>query len=294
MNSIINSEISTVYILSIFRKFQVLIRSLCPTCILSRCVYSCHFFHSSSYCVKMLNILIRYILYKIVIPHHYFIFQSAPELSPQRQKRRSFHSTEIININLDQFMCQFYCSRGSAFLENLAKNSANCVKLVCKKQCEMRQIGMQKTVRNASNWYAKNSAKCVKFVLKKTVRNASNSSAKNTAKYFIFLQILLQILRCFLHINMAHFSVFFAGKLTENWMAILYIFQAFSWWFFMGSVRRDGKGGIPVKSRWKCGHPDRDCTENTRFCSAMSTKSEIVKVMPEKRLNPRSNRKPPV
>ena len=38
---------------------------------------------------------------------------------------------------------------------------------------------------------------------------------------------------------------------------------------------RDGKGGIPVKSRCKCGNPDRDCTENNRFCSAKSTKSEI-------------------
>ena len=42
-----------------------------------------------------------------------------------------------------------------------------------------------------------------------------------------------------------------------------------------GTVRRDGKGGIPVESRCKCGHPDRDCTENNRFCSAKSTKSEI-------------------
>ena len=44
----------------------------------------------------------------------------------------------------------------------------------------------------------------------------------------------------------------------------------------------------------KCGNPDRDCTENTRFCSAMSTKSEIVKVIPEKRLTPRFKRNPSV
>ena len=63
---------------------------------------------------------------------------------------------------------------------------------------------------------------------------------------------------------------------------------------FYGTVCRDGRGGIPVKSRYKCGNPDRDCTENTRFCSAMSTKSEIVKVIPEKRLTPRFNRNPSV
>ena len=147
-----------------------------------------------------------------------------------------------------------------------AKNSANCVKFICKKQCEMCEISMQKTVRIASNLYAKNSAKCVNF---------------------------LQILRCFLQITLAHFSVVFAGKLAENWMAILYIFKLFRDDFYV-TVCRDGKGGISVKSRSNCGNPDRDCTENTRFCSAVSTKSEIVKVMPEKRLTPHSNRNPPV
>ena len=38
---------------------------------------------------------------------------------------------------------------------------------------------------------------------------------------------------------------------------------------FHGTVCRNGRGGIPVESRCKCGNPDRDCTENTRFCSAM-------------------------
>ena len=47
---------------------------------------------------------------------------------------------------------------------SMQKNSAKCVKFMCKKQCEMRKIRMQKTVQNASNLYAKNSAKCVKFI----------------------------------------------------------------------------------------------------------------------------------
>ena len=49
----------------------------------------------------------------------------------------------------------------------MQKNSAKCVKLKCKKQCEMREIEMQKTVQNASNSYAKNSVKCVKLICKK-------------------------------------------------------------------------------------------------------------------------------
>ena len=34
---------------------------------------------------------------------------------------------------------------------------------------------------------------------------------------------------------------------------------------FCRTVCRDGKGGIPVKSRCKCGNPDRDCTEKKSF-----------------------------
>ena len=66
-----------------------------------------------------------------------------------------------------------------------------------------------------------------------------------------------------------------AGKFPGKCMAIFYIFSSFFVMILNGTVCRDGKGGIPVKSRCKCGHPDRDFTENTRFCSAMSTKSEI-------------------
>ena len=60
----------------------------------------------------------------------------------------------------------------------LIRMHAKCVKFMCKKRCEMRQIYVQKTVRNASNLcaktvrnarhqYAKNSAKCVKSICKK-------------------------------------------------------------------------------------------------------------------------------
>ena len=71
--------------------------------------------------------------------------------------------------------------------QNPRRNSANCVKFIYKKQCELRQIYMQKTVQNAWNWYAKNSANCVKFRCKKTVRIASNLDAKNSANCVKFI-----------------------------------------------------------------------------------------------------------
>ena len=141
----------------------------------------------------------------------------------------------------------------------MQKNSAKCVKFICKKQCKMRQIHLQKTLRIASNSYARNTANCVEFMCKKV-----------TAKCVYFLQIL----RCFLHIHEAHFSVF----LQENRQKIVWQFCIFFKLFredFYGTVSRDGKCGIPVESRCKFGNPDRDCTENIRFCSAKSTKSEI-------------------
>ena len=83
----------------------------------------------------------------------------------------------------------------------------------------------------------------------------------------------------FLHRNLAQFQRFFQESLQE----IVWQFSIFFELFrddFLWNVCGDGKGGIPVKSRCKCGNPDRDCTENTRFCSAMSTKSEIGAKMP--------------
>ena len=134
----------------------------------------------------------------------------------------------------------------------------------CKKQCEMLQIYLQKTVRNAANLCAKNSAKCVKFTCKKHCKMRQIHMQKNTAKCVTFLQIF--------HINFAHFSVFFAGKFAENCMAIFHIFQALSWWFLwdyvQGWERRVDPGqnaAIPIGIALK----------NTRFCSAKSTKSEI-------------------
>ena len=67
-----------------------------------------------------------------------------------------------------------------------AKNSTKCAKLVCKKQCDVRKISMQKTVRQFS------------------------------ANFAVFLAYIF-----------GAFSVFFAGKLAENCMKILHIFQAF-------------------------------------------------------------------
>ena len=161
---------------------------------------------------------------------------------------------------------------------SMQKNSAKCVNSICKKQ-----------LQNASNSHAKNTAKCISLICKKHYKMRQIHMQKNTAKCVSFLQIF----HIFLHMNFAHFSVFFAGKFAEIVWQFSIFFKPFRDDFY-GTVCRDGKGGIPVESRSKCGNPDRDCTENTRFCSAMSTKSEIVKVIPQKRLNPRSNRKPPV
>ena len=133
------------------------------------------------------------------------------------------------------------------------KTTEKCVKFICKKLCEMREIHMQKTDRHA-RW----------------------------------------ISRFFLHRNLAHFQRFFFSKICKKMYANFLYFSSFFVMIFYWTVCRDGKSGIPVKSRSICGNPDRDCTENTRFYSAMSTKSEIVKIIPEKPLTARSNRNPPV
>ena len=119
----------------------------------------------------------------------------------------------------------------------MQKTTAKCIKFIWKKQCEMRQIHMQKTLRNALLFW----------------------------KFSIFFCIwILRIFQCFLQENLQKFV----------WQFSIF-FKLFRYDFYE-TVSRDGKGGsIPVKSRCKCGNPDRDCTENIRFCSAMSTKSEI-------------------
>ena len=92
----------------------------------------------------------------------------------------------------------------------------------------------------------------------------SNTFSKNTKENCVFWEnFIWRIFQCFLQKNLQEiiwqFSLCF--KLFRD--------------DFYGTVCRYGKGGIPVKSRCKCGNPDRDCTEKTRFCSAKSTKSEI-------------------
>ena len=109
---------------------------------------------------------------------------------------------------------------------------------------------------------------------------------KTTAKCAIFMCKK----HCILHQFPANFAVFlaykfgafssvFRRKICRKLCGNFPCFSSFFVVIFYETVCRDGKGGIPVKSRCKCGNPDRDCTENTRFFSAMSTKSEIgVKV----------------
>ena len=130
----------------------------------------------------------------------------------------------------------------------MKKNSAKCVKFICKKHCELRQIHMQETLRIASNLCAK-----------KSLRNAS-IFCKFCRVSCIYIR---RIFQCFLQEN------------RKNIVWQLCIFFKLFRDDFYGTVCRDGKCGIPVKSRCKFGNPDRDCTENIRFCSAKSTKSEI-------------------
>ena len=83
----------------------------------------------------------------------------------------------------------------------------------------------------------KNSAKCVKFVCKNHCE-ILHFSANFAADFAVFLA----------HKYGAFFSVFrrkIDGKLYGNFV----YFSSFFVMIFYGSVRRDGKGGIPVKSR---------------------------------------------
>ena len=110
------------------------------------------------------------------------------------------------NLNLAFRNCKKQLQNAST---SYAKNSAICVKFICKKQCKMREINMKKQCEMRQL-----------YVQKKTLRNAS-----------IFCKFSCEIcgVSCIsFRKNLAHFSVFFAGKFAENCLAIFYIFQAFS------------------------------------------------------------------
>ena len=119
----------------------------------------------------------------------------------------------------------------------------------------MRQFNMQKTT-----------AKCVKFLCKKHC-----IMRQFPANFAVFLAY-----------KFGAFSSVFRRKICRKLYGNFPYFSSFFVVIFYGTVCRDGKGGIPVKSRSKCGNTGRDCTEKTRFCSAMSTKSEIVKPLSQK------------
>ena len=109
-----------------------------------------------------------------------------------------------------------------------AKNTAKCVKFICKKHCEMRQIHMQKTLRIASNLCAK-----------KSLRNAS-----------IFCK--------FCRVSCIYVRRIFQCFLQENRKNIVWQFCIFFKLFrgdFYGTVCGDGKCGIPVKSRFNLAIP---------------------------------------
>ena len=113
-----------------------------------------------------------------------------------------------------------------------AKNSAKCVKFMRKKKCEMREIYAQKTVRNACNLYAKNSAKCVQFMCKKQCEMREIYVQKNSAK-------------C---VNLsANFAVFLANKFgtfrsvfCRKIVCQFSIFSSFFMMIFNDKVCRDG------------------------------------------------------
>ena len=121
---------------------------------------------------------------------------------------------------------------------------------MCKKQCEMRQINMQKTVRNAANLHAKNTAKCGKFTCKKhcemrqiymqkTLRNAANLHAKNTAKCVTFPQIFYIF---FAYEFGAIFSVFCREICRKLYGNFLYV-SSFFVMIFMGPCAGMGRAG---------------------------------------------------
>ena len=85
----------------------------------------------------------------------------------------------------------------------------------------MREIHVQKTVQNAANLCAENSAKCVKLIY-----------AKNSAKCVQLIckkqcEMRSEFRGVFCIENWRIFSVFL-GKFAKNCMVIFYIFQVFS------------------------------------------------------------------
>ena len=131
---------------------------------------------------------------------------------------------------------------------------------MCEKQCKMREINMQKTLRNAANLCAKNSAKCGKFKCKKHCEMRYFSANFP----YIFCIWIWRIFQCFLQESLQEiiwqFSICF--KLFRD--------------DFYGTVCRDGTGGIPVKSRsglhWKYSILQRDVNEK-RDCESYATKT---------------------
>ena len=110
---------------------------------------------------------------------------------------------------------------------------------------------LQETLRNASNLYAKNGAKCVKFMCKRTLRNASSLYAKNGAKCVKFIckkhcemrYFSANFPYIFSHINFAHFSVFFCRKICMKLYGNFPYFSSFFVMIFYWMCAGMGKAG---------------------------------------------------
>ena len=130
-----------------------------------------------------------------------------------------------------KFMCKKQCEMRQI---NMQKNSAKCGKFMCKKQGEMRQIYVRKTVRNAANLCAKTRAKCGKFKCKKHCEMCHFSA---NFPYNFCIRIW-RIFQCFLQESLQEivwqFPIFF--KLFHD---------DFLWDCVQGRERRD-PGQIPV------------------------------------------------
>ena len=85
------------------------------------------------------------------------------------------------------------------------QQSCRCVKFICKKHCKMHQIYRQKTLGNASNLHAKNTAKCIKFIGKKHCETRRIYMQETLRNASIFCKLSCKFCGVFLHINLTHF-----------------------------------------------------------------------------------------
>ena len=164
----------------------------------------------------------------------------------------------------------------------------------------MRRNYVQKTLRIASKLRAKKHLE----ICRKFTHFAVFFAHKFDAIRIVFCELIRGVPQCFLHISLTHFPVFLEETVPENCMAILYIFQAFSWWFLWNCVqgweRRVDPGqnaAIPIGIALKNSFLQRDVNEK-RDCESWPRKTvnpsfepQPTSLMLEMRFLRRSGRK---